>query len=97
MIVFGSIARKLKTPYPIILVIGGLVLGFVPGMPKVPLDPDIVFLCFHRLLLYGAAWNNLMAMISVHNLISIAFSGDRLGRIHGCRCRLGVPFGFARI
>jgi hypothetical protein len=39
-----TVARTLAIPYPILLVVGGLVLGFVPGLPTVRLDPDLVFL-----------------------------------------------------
>ena len=38
-----ALARKLNIPYPILLVIGGLALGFVPGLPQVELDPDLLF------------------------------------------------------
>lgn len=41
-----SVARRFGIPYPILLVLGGLGLGFVPGLPEVRLDPDIVFLLF---------------------------------------------------
>ena len=40
----NSIANWLKVPYPIPLVIGGLILGLIPGMPDVRLDPDLVLL-----------------------------------------------------
>src|SRR5262245_46442368 len=40
---FGALACKLKTPYPIVLVIAGLLLGFVPGIPRITLNPDIIF------------------------------------------------------
>jgi monovalent cation/hydrogen antiporter len=53
---FAALARKLKIPYPIVLVIAGLLLGFVPGMPRIDLDPDIVFLVFLPPLLHAAAW-----------------------------------------
>jgi Kef-type K+ transport system membrane component KefB len=43
---FAALARKLKIPYPIVLVIAGLLLGFLPGVPRISLDPDIVFLVF---------------------------------------------------
>jgi monovalent cation/hydrogen antiporter len=49
------VARWLDKPYPILLVIGGLVLGFFPGLPDVHLDPDMVLLVFLPPLLYGAA------------------------------------------
>jgi monovalent cation/hydrogen antiporter len=47
---------KLRVPYPILLVIGGLALGFVPGMPDVALPPDLVLVGILPPLLYGAAF-----------------------------------------
>ena len=41
---FTALARKLQTPYPIVLVLAGLVLSHVPGIPRVTLDPDLIFL-----------------------------------------------------
>ena len=46
----------LRVPYPITLVVGGAVIGFLPGLPSVELDPDIVLLIFLPPLLYGAAF-----------------------------------------
>lgn len=57
LVVFAAFARKLEIPYSIVSVIGGLLLAFVPGIPKIPLDPDVIFLIFLPPLLYGAAWN----------------------------------------
>jgi Na+/H+ antiporter len=54
--VFAGLARRLKIPYPILLVIAGLVLSFMPGMPRIGLDPNLVFLVFLPPLLYSAAW-----------------------------------------
>jgi CPA1 family monovalent cation:H+ antiporter len=51
----GFIARKIKLPYPILLVAGGLVLGLVPGVPRVRLNPDLIFFCFLPPLLFPAA------------------------------------------
>ena len=56
VVVFAALARKLDTPYPIILVIAGLLLSFIPGLPKVSLSPDLVFLVVLPPLLYSAAW-----------------------------------------
>src|SRR5258705_7709691 len=56
VVAFGALARKLQTPYPIVLVIAGLLLSFVPGIPKVSLNPDIIFLVVLPPLLYAAAW-----------------------------------------
>ena len=56
-IVFGALAKRLKTPYPILLVIAGLALSFAPGIPHVRLDPNVIFFVFLPPLLYAAAWN----------------------------------------
>jgi monovalent cation/hydrogen antiporter len=53
---FAGLARRLKVPYPILLVIAGLLVSFLPGMPRIGLDPDLVFLVFLPPLLYSAAW-----------------------------------------
>jgi CPA1 family monovalent cation:H+ antiporter len=50
------VARRLAVPYPIVLVLGGLVLGLLPGMPDIELDPDLVLLIFLPPLLYSAAF-----------------------------------------
>src|SRR6266550_3004855 len=51
-----TIARRLGIAYPIFLVIGGLLLGLVPGTPRVEIDPDLVFLFVLPPLLYIAAF-----------------------------------------
>ena len=53
---FAVMANRLKVPYPIVLVLAGLVLSFVPHMPRIPLDPNLVFVIFLPPLLYAAAW-----------------------------------------
>jgi CPA1 family monovalent cation:H+ antiporter len=50
------LARLVRVPYPILLVIGGLVLGFVPGMPDVELPPELVLVVFLPPLLYWAGF-----------------------------------------
>ncbi|HEX4168156.1 MAG TPA: Na+/H+ antiporter [Bryobacteraceae bacterium] len=71
VIIFALIARKLDTPYPIVLVIAGLVLGFVPGVPQITLNPDLIFLLVLPPLLFSAAWNTSWREFRF-NLISIA-------------------------
>jgi len=51
-----TIARRLRVAYPIFLVIGGLVLGLVPGTPRVAIEPDLIFLFVLPPLLYIAAF-----------------------------------------
>jgi len=51
----SALARRLSLPYPIVLVLGGALLGFVPGLPEVRLDPEVVLLVFLPPLLYGSS------------------------------------------
>jgi monovalent cation/hydrogen antiporter len=51
----SALARRLSLPYPIVLVLGGALLGFVPGLPHVRLDPEVVLLVFLPPLLYGSS------------------------------------------
>jgi NhaP-type Na+/H+ or K+/H+ antiporter len=49
------LARRLSVPYPIVLVIGGALFGFIPGLPEVRLDPQVVLVVFLPPLVYGAS------------------------------------------
>ena len=51
----ATLANRIGVPYPILLVLGGLVLGFVPGLLRVELYPEVVFLLFLPPLLYVSA------------------------------------------
>ncbi|TVT43726.1 Na+/H+ antiporter [Hymenobacter setariae] len=51
-----GLSRRLRIAYPILLVLGGLALSLVPGLPIVRISPDIIFLIFLPPLLYEAAW-----------------------------------------
>jgi CPA1 family monovalent cation:H+ antiporter len=51
-----AVARKLLVPYPILLVVGGLAIAMVPGLPAVRLQPDLVFLVFLPPVLWSAAY-----------------------------------------
>ncbi|HXC97613.1 MAG TPA: Na+/H+ antiporter [Edaphobacter sp.] len=53
---FAVLARRVKVPYPIVLVLAGLVISFVPRVPRVPLDPNVVFVVFLPPLLFASAW-----------------------------------------
>ena len=50
------IARRLKVAYPIALVLGGLAIAFIPGLPKVSLEPAVVFSLFLPPLLFASAF-----------------------------------------
>lgn len=49
-------ATKLKVAYPIVLIIAGLVISFIPCLPKVKINPDLIFFIFLPPLLFEAAW-----------------------------------------
>jgi monovalent cation/hydrogen antiporter len=68
--VFGAFARRVQMPYPIGLVIGGLLLSVVPGIPRVSLDPEVVFFVLLPPLIYAAAWVTSWRDFS-YNLVSI--------------------------
>lgn len=50
------LAQKLKISYPIFLVLAGLGISFIPGMPVIEIEPELIFLIFLPPLLYEAAW-----------------------------------------
>jgi monovalent cation/hydrogen antiporter len=69
------LARKLQVPYPILLVVGGLGLGLIPGLPRVELDPELVFVLFLPPLLYPAAlftpWRDFHANLRTILLLAV--------------------------
>ncbi len=65
-----TVAEKICIPYPIFLVLGGLVLGVVPGLPTITLHPDLVFLVFLPPILWAARYET---------------SGRTSGRSHSLR------------
>ena len=73
--VLALLARKLHIPYPIFFVLGGLLLGWIPGLPKVRLDPELVFLFFLPPLLFPAAlftsWRDFRANLRPISLLAI--------------------------
>ncbi len=68
--VIAGLARRLSVSYPIVLVVAGLLSSFVPGLPRVPLPPDLVFLVFLPPLLYSAAWQTSWTDFK-YNIVSI--------------------------
>src|SRR5215217_1417783 len=51
----SGVARHLHIAYPILFVLGGLLLAVMPGVPSITLAPELVFLLFFPPLLYAAA------------------------------------------
>ena len=50
------LAQKLKIAYPVFLVVAGLLISYIPGIPVVTINPELIFLIFLPPLLYEAAW-----------------------------------------
>ena len=73
--VLAMLARKLHIPYPILFVIGGLLLGWIPGLPQVRLNPELVFLLFLPPLLFPAAlftsWRDFRANLRPISLLAV--------------------------
>jgi Na+/H+ antiporter len=72
----NALANRLRIPYPIPLVIGGLALGLVKEIPDIELDPDLVLLVFLPPLLYSAAFfSDLRALRQDARVISLSAVG----------------------
>lgn len=51
------LAKKIQVAYPILLVLAGLLISFVPGIPAIKIEPELIFIIFLPPLLYEAAWS----------------------------------------
>ncbi len=71
VVAFAALAKRLETPYPIILVIGGLIISVIPHVPHVELEPEMVFLVILPPLLFSAASATLWRDFH-YNLVSIS-------------------------
>jgi Na+/H+ antiporter len=74
-IAFALLARRIEVPYPVVLLIGGLAISLVPGMPHLRLDPNVIFYIVLPPLLYSAAWLTSWRDFSHHlvSILSLAF------------------------
>jgi CPA1 family monovalent cation:H+ antiporter len=52
----AEVTDRIRVPYPILLVLAGIGIGLIPGLPHINLDPEVVFLIFLPPILYAAAW-----------------------------------------
>jgi monovalent cation/hydrogen antiporter len=105
IVVFGILARKLSTPYPIIMVVGGLLLSFIPAVPDITLEPDLIFLVVLPPLLYASAWatswrdfryNIVSISLLAFGLVAFTVIGVALAAPHvfrGFDWRLGLVLG----
>lgn len=68
LIILSAFVEKIRLPNPVFFVAAGLVIGFIPALPNLALDPDVVFIIFLPPLLYDAAFKT-----SWHDLKSNAW------------------------
>ncbi|HTW85857.1 MAG TPA: Na+/H+ antiporter [Candidatus Sulfotelmatobacter sp.] len=52
------LAKMIRVPYPVVFVLGGVVLALIPGVPTITLDPNLVFLLFLPPLIFGDGWTS---------------------------------------
>jgi CPA1 family monovalent cation:H+ antiporter len=53
---FAVVARRTRLPYAVVLILGGMVLAFIPGLPRVEMDPTVALAAFLPPLLQASAW-----------------------------------------
>lgn len=56
MLLLIILAQRIRVAYPVLLVIAGLAIGFIPGVPMLNMDPELIFIIFLPPLLYESAW-----------------------------------------
>ena len=57
IVLIEMLASKLRIAYPVLLVVAGLLISFIPALPKVQVDPNMIFFIFLPPLLFEAAWS----------------------------------------
>ena len=56
IVLLTSLANKIRVAYPILLVLAGISVSFIPGMPVINIKPELIFMILLPPMLYGAAW-----------------------------------------
>lgn len=56
IVLIEMLASRLRIAYPVLLVVSGLLIGFIPGLPQVQVDPNMIFFIFLPPLLFEASW-----------------------------------------
>ena len=57
IVLIEMLATRLRIAYPVLLVVAGLLISFIPSLPKVQVDPDMIFFIFLPPLLFEATWS----------------------------------------
>ncbi len=85
IIVLYWAAHRVGLPAPVALIVGGATLAFVPGLPSISVDPELVIIMFLPPLLFDSAWAVAMGSAqATHHRHRVA-RGRRCGVHHGGR------------
>lgn len=50
------LANRIKIDYPVMLVVAGVRISFLPGIPVLHINPELIFIIFLLPLLYEGGW-----------------------------------------
>ncbi len=92
VVIFALLARKLKTPYPIVLVVAGLLISFVPGIPHIALNSNVVFLSSSAAIAVFRGMADFVARVQIQPG-EHPFAGFWAGGFHGAGNRGNGPLG----
>lgn len=85
VVALAALARRFRTPYPIVLVLGGLAVSVFPNVPRVDLNPDVVFLVLLPPLLFSAAfhtpWRNFRRSLLHSSLMAFGLVGFSIAAV----------------
>ena len=96
------LANRVDAPYPIFLVAAGLLIGFVPGVPELEIEPEVILLVFIPPLVHAAAWSasprHLKTQARTVGLLAVALVGLTMAGVavvaHVVAPELGWPAAF---
>jgi len=96
IVLLALVARKIGVAYPVVFVIGGAALALVPGVPKIELAPDLVFLLFLPPLIFGDGWQtDVRAFMRDARIIVILAVGlvlaSAIAVAYGAHAFIGLP------
>ena len=81
IVALATLATRLRLPYAILLVLGGLLLGFVPGLPSITLNPELILVLFLPPLIYPAALTAASALMLFPRILTRSPSMDGTNRV----------------
>lgn len=65
-VALAALADRIGVAYPILLVLGGIALGLLPGLPRIAIDPGLLFLLFIPPLVFAAGWRTSLTDVQAY-------------------------------